>query len=237
MTDRKKKIPRRDNEDNQYHQEGQPPYKIMDEDIPRHHYPEYMDGYQENIPENYHYRRYNYGFEQRPYRQDLERFQSPYPEYYNPPPYRKGGMVSAPPESKESSSSDSDTDTKKRKTGRKKINMAYIEGKNKRSVTFSKRKKGIMKKAYELNVLTGTQILLLVASESGHVYTFATSKLRPIISKHENLIQQCLNAPNTPETNNYDIKNEDVPYEKEDYYKDNYYNQGYDYYNGFEGKN
>jgi serum response factor len=28
--------------------------------------------------------------------------------------------------------------------------------------------------AYELSTLTGTQVMLLVASETGHVYTFAT---------------------------------------------------------------
>jgi hypothetical protein len=40
-------------------------------------------------------------------------------------------------------------------------------------------------------------VLLLVASETGHVYTFATPKLQPLITKPEgkNLIQACLNAP------------------------------------------
>lgn len=57
------------------------------------------------------------------------------------------------------------------------------------------------RQAYELSTLTGTQVLLLVASETGHVYTFATPKLQPLITKSEgkNLIQACLNAPdNTP---------------------------------------
>jgi hypothetical protein len=31
--------------------------------------------------------------------------------------------------------------------------------------------------AYELTTLTGTQALVLIASETGHVYTFATPKL------------------------------------------------------------
>ena len=30
--------------------------------------------------------------------------------------------------------------------------------------------------------LTGTQVMLLVASETGHVYTFATKKLQPMLS-------------------------------------------------------
>lgn len=40
-------------------------------------------------------------------------------------------------------------------------------------------------------------MLLLVASETGHVYTFATPKLQPLITKTEgkNLIQACLNSP------------------------------------------
>lgn len=80
--------------------------------------------------------------------------------------------------------------------GKKKIKLEYITPNLKRSVCFSKRKRGIMKKAYELNVLTGTEILLLVASESGHVFTFATEKLKPIITDHEEIIQSCLNRGN-----------------------------------------
>ena len=49
--------------------------------------------------------------------------------------------------------------------------------------------------AYELSTLTGTQVLLLVASETGHVYTFATRKLQPMITSETGkaLIQTCLN--------------------------------------------
>jgi MADS-box transcription factor len=45
--------------------------------------------------------------------------------------------------------------------------------------------------------LTGTQVLLLVVSETGLVYTFTTVKLQPIVTKPEgkSLIQACLNAP------------------------------------------
>ncbi|KNC81010.1 hypothetical protein, variant [Sphaeroforma arctica JP610] len=88
-----------------------------------------------------------------------------------------------------------------RKTGgRRKIPIEFIDDKSRRHITFSKRKAGIMKKAYELSTLTGTQVLLLVASETGHVYTFATPKLQPLITKPEgkNLIQACLNAPDVP---------------------------------------
>lgn len=96
----------------------------------------------------------------------------------------------------------------KRSTGRRKITIEFIEDKSRRHITFSKRKAGIMKKvlhsrrvsltlqAYELSTLTGTQVMLLVASETGHVYTFATPKLQPLITKSEGkaLIQACLNS-------------------------------------------
>jgi len=97
---------------------------------------------------------------------------------------------------------DSDDDLPRsgeKRSGRRKIKIEYIEDKSRRHITFSKRKAGIMKKAYELSTLTGTQVLLLVASETGHVYTFATPKLQPLITKQEgkNLIQACLNSPDS----------------------------------------
>ncbi len=59
----------------------------------------------------------------------------------------------------------------------------------------------IYTQAYELSTLTGTQVMLLVASETGHVYTFATRKLQPMITSDagKQLIQTCLNTPENPE--------------------------------------
>lgn len=97
---------------------------------------------------------------------------------------------------------DEEEDEDERKSGRerRKIEIKFIPDKSRRHITFSKRKAGIMKKAYELSVLTGTQVLLLVVSETGLVYTFTTPKLQPLVTKPEgkNLIQACLNAPEEP---------------------------------------
>jgi pheromone receptor transcription factor len=92
---------------------------------------------------------------------------------------------------------DDDDDDGKPNRERRKIEIKFIQDKSRRHITFSKRKAGIMKKAYELSVLTGTQVLLLVVSETGLVYTFTTPKLQPLVTKSEgkNLIQACLNAP------------------------------------------
>ncbi|CAF0905048.1 unnamed protein product [Adineta ricciae] len=87
----------------------------------------------------------------------------------------------------------------KKTLGRVKIKMAYIDDKVRRYTTFSKRKTGIMKKAYELATLTGTEVMLLVASETGHVYTYATPKLQPMITSESGkaLIQTCLEKDET----------------------------------------
>ncbi|GAA5911901.1 MADS-box domain-containing protein [Sporobolomyces salmoneus] len=64
--------------------------------------------------------------------------------------------------------------------GRRKISMSFIEEKARRTVTFTKRKSGLMKKAFELSTLTGTDCLVLVVSESGLVYTFTTPNLKAV---------------------------------------------------------
>ncbi|XP_074604517.1 serum response factor homolog isoform X2 [Brevipalpus obovatus] len=91
----------------------------------------------------------------------------------------------------------------KKTKGRVKIKMEFIDNKLRRYTTFSKRKSGIMKKAYELSTLTGTQVMLLVASETGHVYTFATRKLKPMITSEAGkaLIRTCLFSPEPPASN------------------------------------
>lgn len=97
-------------------------------------------------------------------------------------------------------SSDDDDDEGKKRQGRRKIRIEYIEDKSRRQITFSKRKAGILKKAHELSTLTGTQALLLIASETGHVYTFATARLQPLVTHTEGkaLIQGCLSASDGP---------------------------------------
>lgn len=48
--------------------------------------------------------------------------------------------------------------------------------------------------------------MLLVASETGHVYTFATRKLQPMITSEAGkaLIQTCLNTPDLSNVSNAD---------------------------------
>ncbi|KAF2454584.1 SRF-type transcription factor (DNA-binding and dimerization domain)-domain-containing protein [Lineolata rhizophorae] len=111
-----------------------------------------------------------------------------------------------------SAADDDDDDEDKPGRERRKIEIKFIQDKSRRHITFSKRKAGIMKKAYELSVLTGTQVLLLVVSETGLVYTFTTPKLQPLVTKPEgkNLIQACLNAPDPTSGNENGVDGENA---------------------------
>ncbi|OMO65778.1 Transcription factor, MADS-box [Corchorus capsularis] len=55
--------------------------------------------------------------------------------------------------------------------GRRKIEIKKIDNQRKRWVAFSKRKKGIFKKAAQLSMLTGETIGVVIISEQGRVYT------------------------------------------------------------------
>ncbi|PHT84170.1 hypothetical protein T459_12613 [Capsicum annuum] len=57
--------------------------------------------------------------------------------------------------------------------GRAKIEIKRIENKANRGVTYSKRRKGLIKKAYELSVLCDTDISLLMFSPTGRLTSFS----------------------------------------------------------------
>ncbi|KAH9807313.1 hypothetical protein DFH28DRAFT_1228982 [Melampsora americana] len=79
---------------------------------------------------------------------------------------------------------------------RRQIKIEYIQDKSRRNITFGKRKNGIFKKANEISILTGCEVMLIVApKDSDHkAYTFATPKLQPMVTESagETYIQNCL---------------------------------------------
>ncbi|ORZ31035.1 SRF-type transcription factor (DNA-binding and dimerization domain)-domain-containing protein, partial [Catenaria anguillulae PL171] len=77
---------------------------------------------------------------------------------------------------------------------RRRVPNMYIQDKTRRHITFSKRKAGLLKKANELACLTGTEVLLLIASEAGTIYFHATDKFRPLVDSNEakQRISDCL---------------------------------------------
>ncbi|XP_074567055.1 MADS-box protein SOC1-like [Curcuma longa] len=60
---------------------------------------------------------------------------------------------------------------------RGKTEMRRIENAASRQVTFSKRRNGLLKKAYELSVLCDAEVALIVFSSRGRLYEFASSSI------------------------------------------------------------
>ncbi|KAH9823583.1 hypothetical protein DFH28DRAFT_880118 [Melampsora americana] len=64
--------------------------------------------------------------------------------------------------------------------GRRKIEIAPILDDRNRSVTFLKRKNGLMKKAYELGVLCGAEVAVIVFAGNGRLYELSLLRLHTI---------------------------------------------------------
>lgn len=52
--------------------------------------------------------------------------------------------------------------------------MKKIEDATSRQVTFSKRRNGLLKKAYELSVLCDAQVAVIVFAQNGRLYEFSS---------------------------------------------------------------
>ncbi|KAJ6962530.1 hypothetical protein NC652_001248 [Populus alba x Populus x berolinensis] len=60
---------------------------------------------------------------------------------------------------------------------RGKTQMKRIENATSRQVTFSKRRNGLLKKAFELSVLCDAEVALIVFSTGGKLYEFSSSRI------------------------------------------------------------
>ncbi|XP_019155989.1 PREDICTED: MADS-box protein AGL24-like [Ipomoea nil] len=68
---------------------------------------------------------------------------------------------------------------------REKIKIKKIDNITARQVTFSKRRRGLFKKAQELSVLCDAQIALIVFSATGKLFDFASSSMKDILGKYK----------------------------------------------------
>ncbi|XP_038877328.1 MADS-box protein SOC1 isoform X2 [Benincasa hispida] len=67
---------------------------------------------------------------------------------------------------------------------RGKTQMRLIENATSRQVTFSKRRNGLMKKAFELSVLCDAEVALIIFSPRGKLYEFASSSMQGTIERY-----------------------------------------------------
>ncbi|KAI5661217.1 hypothetical protein M9H77_20540 [Catharanthus roseus] len=74
----------------------------------------------------------------------------------------------------------------KKSKGRQKIEMTRMSKESNLLVTFSKRRSGLFKKAYELTTLCGVEIAIIVFSPGKKVFSFGHPNVVPIIDRFQN---------------------------------------------------
>uniref|UniRef100_A0A3Q3VLE6 MADS-box domain-containing protein n=1 Tax=Mola mola TaxID=94237 RepID=A0A3Q3VLE6_MOLML len=71
-----------------------------------------------------------------------------------------------------------------KKMGRKKIQISRILDQRNRQVTFTKRKFGLMKKAYELSVLCDCEIALIIFNSTNRLFQYASTDMDKVLLKY-----------------------------------------------------
>ncbi|KAJ8565398.1 hypothetical protein K7X08_007974 [Anisodus acutangulus] len=74
--------------------------------------------------------------------------------------------------------------------GRGRVELKRIENKINRQVTFSKRRNGLLKKAYELSVLCDAEVALIIFSSRGKLYEFGNAGITKTLERYQRC---CLN--------------------------------------------
>ncbi|KAI9125008.1 hypothetical protein K1719_003624 [Acacia pycnantha] len=68
--------------------------------------------------------------------------------------------------------------------GRGKIEIRRIDNSTSRQVTFSKRRKGLIKKAKELTILCDAQVGLVIFSSTGKLYEYSNTSMKSVIERY-----------------------------------------------------
>jgi hypothetical protein len=112
--------------------------------------------------------------------------------------------------------------------GRKKIQIERIPDERNRQVTFTKRKFGLMKKAYELSILCDCEIAVVIFNSQNKLFQYASTDMDKILLKyteydqpHESQtnkdIEESINrkggfgGPSSPDNNDYPIDDDHSP--------------------------
>ncbi|KDP22351.1 hypothetical protein JCGZ_26182 [Jatropha curcas] len=92
--------------------------------------------------------------------------------------------------------------------GRGKVVLERIENKINRQVTFSKRRNGLLKKAYELSVLCDAEVALIIFSSRGKVSEFGSTEVTKTLKRYR---QHCYSSQ---DANNFENRSEQNLYQE-----------------------
>ncbi|KAL1193388.1 MADS-box protein SVP [Cardamine amara subsp. amara] len=91
---------------------------------------------------------------------------------------------------------------------REKIQIKKIDNATARQVTFSKRRRGLFKKAEELSVLCDADVALIIFSSTGKLFEFCSSSMREVLERH-NLQSKNLDKLDQPSVELQLVENSD----------------------------
>ncbi|KAL2330418.1 hypothetical protein Fmac_017999 [Flemingia macrophylla] len=91
---------------------------------------------------------------------------------------------------------------------RGKTQMRRIENATSRQVTFSKRRNGLLKKAFELSVLCDAEVALIIFSPRGKLYEFASSSMQETIERYRRHNRSAQTVNKSDEQNMQHLKQE-----------------------------
>ncbi|KAL2543956.1 agamous-like MADS-box protein AGL19 [Forsythia ovata] len=91
---------------------------------------------------------------------------------------------------------------------RGKTQMKRIENATSRQVTFSKRRSGLLKKAFELSVLCDAEVALIIFSPKGKLYEFSSSSVSKTIQRYQKNVKTRAIEQKITEENIQNLKDE-----------------------------
>ncbi|XP_073016785.1 MADS-box protein AGL42-like [Primulina eburnea] len=89
---------------------------------------------------------------------------------------------------------------------RGKIELKRIENTTSRQVTFSKRRNGLLKKAYELSVLCDAEVALIIFSQKGRLFEFSSSNMEKTMERYREHVKEEWKANSKGEQQTQDMK-------------------------------
>nr|AHM92080.1 MADS-box protein 4 [Erycina pusilla]AJB29182.1 MADS4 [Erycina pusilla]WDA53345.1 MADS-box protein 4 [Erycina pusilla] len=87
--------------------------------------------------------------------------------------------------------------------GRGRVELKLIENKINRQVTFSKRRNGLMKKAFELSVLCDADVALIIFSSRGKLFEFGSPDIKKTIGRY----LRCTFSPQEMDPTDHEAQN------------------------------
>ncbi|XP_058763768.1 agamous-like MADS-box protein AGL19 isoform X2 [Vicia villosa] len=93
---------------------------------------------------------------------------------------------------------------------RGKTQLKLIENESYRQVTFSKRRNGLLKKAFELSVLCDAEVALIIFSTTGKLHEFSSSSINKTVERYQRKVKDLALSTKGIQENTQNLKECDI---------------------------